>query len=89
MTTGKKMAVVTVFMAAVLLLLLLLLATVESAAAAAAPTAPATPSDSNQQLGLGARRKLLQINSCGGNSCVYDEDCCPDYPLCVYDACEK
>jgi hypothetical protein len=84
MAISKKMAVVMVFMAAVVLLL----ATVESAAAAA-PTATATPSDSNQQLGLGARRKLLQINSCRGSSCVYDEDCCPAYPLCVYDACEQ
>jgi len=82
MATSKKMAVVMVFMAAVLLL-----ATVESAAAAAAATA--TPSDSNQQLGLGATRKLLQIfkDTCGGQGCSSSLDCCLASPLCNGNIC--
>jgi len=87
MATSKKMAVVMVFMAAVLLL-----ATVESsAAAAAARTATATPSDSNQQLGLGATRKLLQIveDTCGGNDCEtpWPLGCCLGSPLCNGNIC--
>ncbi|CAD6340457.1 unnamed protein product [Miscanthus lutarioriparius] len=79
MATSKKMAVVMVFMAAVLLL-----ATVESAAAATA-----TPSDSNQQLGLGATRKLLQIfkDTCGGQGCSSSLDCCLASPLCNGNIC--
>ena len=79
MATSKKMAVVMVFMAAVLLL-----ATVESAAAATA-----TPFDSNQQLGLGATRKLLQIfkDTCGGQGCSSSLDCCLASPLCNGNIC--
>jgi len=84
MATSKKMAVVMVFMAAVLLLV-----TVESAAAAPADTA--TPSDSNQQLGLGATRKLLQIveDTCGGNDCEtpWPLGCCLGSPLCNGNIC--